>query len=71
LLSDALLYDAQKDLFTRAGSSITNPQLQLLAGFNYHIPNKAFGLELGPRFSYGLTNIFGAEATGARHLMYA
>lgn len=69
--SNALQYDQQKDVYYIDNSHINKLQLGVLAGINYRLLQKSFGVEAGPQFNYSLTNIFEKQLYGSRHLFFA
>ncbi len=68
--SKALLYDVQQSQYVTNKSYINKTQVSLLAAFNYRLFHKSLPVEIGPRFSYGFTNMFTKEIYGSTHLFF-
>lgn len=69
--SNALQYNAAKNIYFKDNSNINKLQLGLQAGFNYRLSQKALLVETGPQLSFGLSNIFKKETYGSMHLFFA
>ena len=72
LASNALQYDASKNVYYKNNSFFNKTQLTLSAGADVRLwPKKAVSLEIGPRLQYGLTRLFKENIYGSRHLLFA
>jgi len=72
LASNALQYDASKNVYYKDNSFFNKTQLTLSAGADIRLwRKKAMPVEIGPRLQYGLTNLFKQNIYGSRHLLYA
>jgi hypothetical protein len=69
--SNALQYNAQKNIYDIDNSRINKTQWSLLAGFHYRLLQKKLKLEIGPQLGYDFSNIFKKELYGSRHLFFA
>jgi len=67
----ALLYDASQKQYVANDSYINKVQAHVLAGFSYRFFPNSIPVEIGPRFSYGLGNMFKKEMYGSTHLFFA
>jgi hypothetical protein len=70
LASNALQYNAQKNIYYKDNSLFNKTQVSLFAGANYRLLQKTTLLEVGPQFSYGLTNLFKNDLYGNGHLFF-
>jgi hypothetical protein len=69
LASNALQYDASKNVYYKDNSFFNKTQLTLSAGADIRLwRKKAMPVEIGPRLQYGLTNLFKENIYGSRHL---
>ena len=68
--SNALLYNVQKNVYVADNSQINKWQFSLLAGASYRLFPKWVPVEIGPRFSYAVGNIFDKTQYGSRHLFF-
>jgi hypothetical protein len=69
--SNALQYDAQKNVYYRDNSLFDKTQFTLSGGLGIRLYLKKAGtLEIVPRLQYGLTNLFRYDVYGARHLLF-
>ena len=69
--SRTLLYDASQKAYVTDKSYINKVQASLLAGFGYRLFPKSLPVEIGPRCSYGLSNMFKKDLYGSTHLFFA
>jgi hypothetical protein len=72
LASNALQYDAAKNLYYKDNGVFNKTQLTFSAGMDIRLfRNRPVSLELGPRLQYGMTNLFKNSYYGSRHLLFA
>ena len=69
--SNALQYDAGRNIYYKDNSLFNKTQLSFSGGMDIRLwRNKPVSFELGPRFQYGLNNFFRKNAYSARHLLF-
>lgn len=69
--SSVLLYDASQNKYVAEKSYINKIQANLLAGVSYRLFPARRSIEIGPRVSYGLANMFKKDLYGSTHLFFA
>lgn len=70
--SNALQYDANKNIYYKDNSLFNKTQLTFSLGMDVRLfRNEPVSIELGPRLQYGLSNFTRKDYYGSRHLLFA
>jgi hypothetical protein len=70
--SNALQYDANKNIYYKDNSLFNKTQLNFSLGMDVRLfRNEPVSIELGPRLQYGLSNFTRKDYYGSRHLLFA
>lgn len=70
--SNALQYDAHRNIYYKDNGAFNKTQLSFSAGMDIRLlRGRPVSFEIGPRLQYGMTNFFKKEWYGSRHLLFA